>query len=45
MIEPEDVDLFWYAETAQEIWSGIRAWHAHPQKPVQPVANISAVAP
>ena len=45
VIEPEDVELFWYAETAEEIWNGIRAWHAHPQKPVQRVANISAVAP
>ena len=45
VIDPEDVELFWYAETAHEIWSGIRAWHAHPQKPAQPIANISAVAP
>jgi uncharacterized protein (TIGR00730 family) len=45
VVDPEDIELFWYAETAQEIWAGIRAWHAHPEKPAQPDANISAVAP
>jgi hypothetical protein len=28
VIEEEDRDLFWYAETAQEIWEGILQWHA-----------------
>jgi uncharacterized protein (TIGR00730 family) len=28
VIEEEDRDLFWFAETAQEIWTGIRHWHA-----------------
>ncbi|MBL6749487.1 MAG: TIGR00730 family Rossman fold protein [Nevskia sp.] len=27
VIEPEDRELFWYAETAQEIWDGILRWH------------------
>lgn len=27
VIDPEDRDLFWYAETAQEIWDGILHWH------------------
>ena len=45
VIDPEDIELFWYAETADEIWSGINAWHAHPGKPAQPEANISTVAP
>ena len=27
VIDIEDRDLFWYAESAQEIWDGIRAWH------------------
>lgn len=27
VIEPEDRELFWYAETAQEIWDGILHWH------------------
>ena len=26
-IDPEDRDLFWYAETADEAWSGILAWY------------------
>ena len=26
VIETEDRDLFWYAETAEEIWNGIQAW-------------------
>lgn len=26
VIEPEDRDLFWYAESAQEIWEGILRW-------------------
>jgi uncharacterized protein (TIGR00730 family) len=28
VIDPEDRELFWFAETAQEIWSGILAWYA-----------------
>jgi uncharacterized protein (TIGR00730 family) len=28
VIEEEDRDLFWYAETARQIWEGIRHWHA-----------------
>jgi hypothetical protein len=27
VIDEEDRELFWYAETAEEIWSGIRQWH------------------
>jgi uncharacterized protein (TIGR00730 family) len=27
VIEQEDRDLFWFAETAQEIWNGILHWH------------------
>ncbi len=27
LIDPEDRDLFWYAETAPEIWDGIQRWH------------------
>ncbi len=26
-IDPEDTELFWYAETAQETWDGICEWH------------------
>ncbi|PWJ20259.1 TIGR00730 family Rossman fold protein [Jannaschia seohaensis] len=28
VIDPEDRDLFWYAETAQEIWDDIVRWYA-----------------
>lgn len=28
VIEEEDRDLFWYAETARQIWEGILRWHA-----------------
>lgn len=27
VIDPEDRELFWYAETAEEIWQGIVHWH------------------
>jgi uncharacterized protein (TIGR00730 family) len=27
VVDPEDRELFWFAETAQEIWDGIRHWH------------------
>jgi len=27
VIDAEDRDLFWYAESAQEIWQGILSWH------------------
>lgn len=27
VIDPEDCDLFWYAETAEEIWQGIILWY------------------
>jgi uncharacterized protein (TIGR00730 family) len=28
VVDQEDVELFWYAESAAEIWVGINAWHA-----------------
>jgi len=28
VIDAEDRELFWYAETAEEIWSGIQHWHS-----------------
>jgi hypothetical protein len=27
VIDPEDRDLFWFAETAHEIWDGIQRWY------------------
>ena len=26
VIDPEDRELFWFAETAEEIWAGIQKW-------------------
>jgi len=38
VIDAEDRDLFWYAETAQEIWDGILAWHELNGEPLVPDA-------
>lgn len=38
VIDLEDRELFWFAETAQEIWDGILHWHAASGKPLQPAA-------
>jgi predicted Rossmann-fold nucleotide-binding protein len=34
VIDPEDRDLFWFAETAQEIWDGILHWHEASGEPL-----------
>ena len=31
VIETEDRDLFWYAETAEDIWNGIQTWEREHQ--------------
>ncbi|MCC6543111.1 MAG: TIGR00730 family Rossman fold protein [Nitrospirae bacterium] len=36
VIDPEDRELFWYAETAQEIWDGILRWYEESGEPVFP---------
>jgi len=33
-IDPEDRELFWYAETAEEIWQGILDWYEHAGRPL-----------
>ena len=33
VIDQEDRELFWFAETAQEIWDGIAHWHAESGAP------------
>jgi len=38
VIEPEDRELFWFAETAQEIWDGILHWHERSGEPLQPAS-------
>lgn len=40
VIDAEDRDLFWYAETAQEIWDGILAWHDLNGEPLLPEAAL-----
>jgi uncharacterized protein (TIGR00730 family) len=34
VIDPEDRDLFWFAETAQQIWDGILHWHERCGEPL-----------
>jgi len=36
VIDAEDRELFWYAETAQEIWQGILHWHEANGTPLLP---------
>jgi len=36
VIDPEDAELFWYAETADEIWDGILEWHKKAGTPLGP---------
>ena len=34
VIDSEDRELFWYAETAQDIWKGIRLWYERTGEPL-----------
>jgi uncharacterized protein (TIGR00730 family) len=34
VIEPEDRELFWYAESAEDIWRSILAWHERSGTPL-----------
>jgi uncharacterized protein (TIGR00730 family) len=34
VIDDEDRDIFWYAETAQEAWQGILNWHEQSGEPL-----------
>jgi uncharacterized protein (TIGR00730 family) len=36
VIDEEDRELFWYAETAQQIWDGILQWHRNSGTPLFP---------
>ena len=36
VIDPEDRELFWYAETAEEIWTSILKWHEANGTPLYP---------
>lgn len=35
LIDREDRSLFWFAETAQDIWNGIKQWHVSNQTPLK----------
>lgn len=39
VIDPDDRDLFWFAETAEEIWQGICRWHCDAGSPL--LCNIA----
>jgi uncharacterized protein (TIGR00730 family) len=39
VIDPEDRELFWFAETAREAWDGILAWHQANGTPLFPGAG------
>ena len=38
VIDPEDRELFWFADTAEEIWDGILGWYEASGTPMKPVA-------
>ena len=38
-IDPEDRELFWFAETAEEAWTGIRRWYRLAGEKVFPAPN------
>jgi len=38
VIDVEDRELFWFAETAQEAWDGIQEWHCACGEPLYPPA-------
>jgi hypothetical protein len=44
-IDPEDVELFWFAETAEEIWEGINEWYAHKGEPLVTPTGKAAARP
>jgi uncharacterized protein (TIGR00730 family) len=37
-IDPEDRELFWFAETAEEIWQGILDWYEAAGRPLLPTS-------
>ncbi len=41
VIDPEDRELFWYAETAREIWDGLLHWHETNGTPLLPPGSLA----
>ena len=44
-IAPEDRDLFWYAETAEQIWRDILTWYEMKGQPLLPPDAEAYCAP
>lgn len=44
-IEPEDRDLFWYAESAEDIWRDILLWYELKGEPLLPPGSADKFAP
>ncbi len=40
VIDPEDRELFWFAETAQDIWDGILQWYERLEEPLLPLSPV-----
>ncbi|HEX4078918.1 MAG TPA: TIGR00730 family Rossman fold protein [Rhizomicrobium sp.] len=40
-IDPEDRELFWYAETAEDIWQGILDWYEAAGKPLLRAQDVT----
>ncbi len=45
VIDPEDRDLFWYADSAEDIWRGILEWHEANGTPLFPGHSDRAPGP
>jgi uncharacterized protein (TIGR00730 family) len=41
VIDREDRELFWYAETAQQIWDGIAHWYTLAGEPLFPPSDAA----
>ena len=42
-IDPEDAELFWFAEAAEEIWAGINEWYGRKGEPLlAPTVRVPA---
>ena len=39
VIDPEDRDLFWFAESAEEAWQGILRWYETAGRPLLPIGD------
>jgi uncharacterized protein (TIGR00730 family) len=44
VIDLEDRDLFWFAETAEEVWDGIQRWHVASGTPMHATPATDATA-